>query len=126
MGLPVGTSNDVIINENVDTVMKYNDIIKKDNEDDDNVNITLPINDNVNISTAVDVITTITATDNNIKTSTATDAGSDIVAPFSAPKRRFPLKRSLTLELNDTTAGNTNTNINTTIYSYAEFRIEKG
>ena len=121
MGLPVGTSNDVIINENTDTVMKYDDIIKKDNEDDDdNANITVPINENVNSNTAVDVITTITATDINIKTSTATDAGSDIAAPFTAPKRRFPLKRSLTLELNDTTAGNININTNTTIYSNAK------
>ena len=98
MGLPNTNSNnkDAITNnitENAKSEIR-NEI------DGTNTNAIDPkINENIDMS--------MTTNTDAMNANTNTDATN--LAPLSAPKRRFPIKRSLTLEGNDTNIGNITT-----------------
>ena len=107
MGLPNTKSNnkDAITNnitENAKSEIR-NEI------DGTNTNAIDPkINENIDMSmtTNTDAVNANTNTD-AMNANTNTDATN--LAPLSAPKRRFPIKRSLTLEGNDSNIGNITT-----------------
>jgi len=98
MGLPNTNSNNKDAITNNITENAKSEIINE--IDGTNTNAIDPkTNENIDMS--------MTTNTDAMNANTNTDATN--LAPLSAPKRRFPIKRSLTLEGNDTNIGNITT-----------------
>lgn len=98
MGLPITNnhnSNDVIMNTIADNNSKEGIKNEIDGTNSATNTIDPKINENIDMS---------------MNTNTTEAVAIEVsIASFSVPKRRFPIKRSLTLEGNDTTIGTTST-----------------